>query len=455
MRADVEAAHSGRATGGLDQRGEHPDDGGLAGAVGAEEGEHVAALDGEVEVVDCGERPELAGQPVRLDDGGGGLHGCPFVLSDETYSDCRNTASVRFGYHPGMAQRDGDARGRVPRAFTDMIRAIQTAHESTDATTGLRERKKAQLRQHISDTATMMFLDRGFDAVRVSEVAAACDVSEKTVFNYFPTKESLLFDNTDRIADAIRESVRDHRDGRSIAGAAHAAAVSEFDRIHAYWQAGDESAVLEVVRRFGALIEETPALRAAQHSVLDRLVDVAADALGERAGVDPLDPEPQVAALAIVGIWRVQFLSLRRHARTASTVHDLRVAVLGDVERAAMLAEAGLNSFDSAIATSRRPAGAAAADDARKHVAAAVRHAREAWRIAKAVHDAEHGSDRDDHVDAIRDETKRYRSEMARLKRRHDADGMRREAERHQAEMQRLKRGIRATHSNRGDRTSR
>ena len=49
---------------------------------------------------------------------------------------------------------------------------------------GLRERKKRQLRQRLSDTATAMFLERGFDAVRVVEVAAACEVSEKTVYNY-------------------------------------------------------------------------------------------------------------------------------------------------------------------------------------------------------------------------------------------------------------------------------
>src|SRR5271154_4796474 len=59
---------------------------------------------------------------------------------------------------------------------------------------GLRERKKRLMRQQLSDTATELFLERGFDAVRVAEIAEACGVSEKTVFNYFPTKESLLLD---------------------------------------------------------------------------------------------------------------------------------------------------------------------------------------------------------------------------------------------------------------------
>src|SRR5260370_7358464 len=62
---------------------------------------------------------------------------------------------------------------------------------------GLRERKKRLMRQQLSDTATQMFMERGFDAVRVTEIAGACGVSEKTVFNYFPTKESLILDPLD------------------------------------------------------------------------------------------------------------------------------------------------------------------------------------------------------------------------------------------------------------------
>ena len=70
---------------------------------------------------------------------------------------------------------------------------------------GLRARKKRLMRQQLSDAATRMFVERGFDAVRVAEVAEACGVSEKTVFNYFPTKESLILD---RMEAAMSVAVR-------------------------------------------------------------------------------------------------------------------------------------------------------------------------------------------------------------------------------------------------------
>lgn len=74
-----------------------------------------------------------------------------------------------------------------------------------------RERKKAQLRQRLSDTATRMFLTRGYDAVRVIEIAAACEVSEKTVYNYFQTQEALVLDRWETTEQALRAALSDPR----------------------------------------------------------------------------------------------------------------------------------------------------------------------------------------------------------------------------------------------------
>jgi len=251
-----------------------------------------------------------------------------------------------------------------------------------DVAEGLRDRKKRLLRQLISDTATELFLDRGFDEVTVSEIAAACDVSEKTVFNYFPTKESLLLDREDHLADLIVDTLRDRGDGTSIGDATVAAIELELVTMAENWRGGDATAWS--IQRFAELVETTPTLLAAQQAMMERLTQVAATALAERAGVDPDDPEPQMAALLLLGLWRTQYGSLRRHALPGAPVDDVLAAVRADVRRAARVADAGLSSFlvlaRGSTTKEQLLEAADAANEARRQVMAAVKQARELWR---------------------------------------------------------------------------
>jgi AcrR family transcriptional regulator len=82
--------------------------------------------------------------------------------------------------------------------------------------TGLRERKKQATREQIARVAMKLFLKRGFDTVTVAEVAEAADVSEKTVFNYFPAKEDLVFPHgEERFADLV-DRIRERPPGTSV-----------------------------------------------------------------------------------------------------------------------------------------------------------------------------------------------------------------------------------------------
>jgi AcrR family transcriptional regulator len=212
---------------------------------------------------------------------------------------------------------------------------------------GLRERKKRLMRQQLSDTATLMFMERGFDAVRVAEVAAACGVSEKTVFNYFPTKESLILDRLEATMAALRAGLADR-------GVAPVEAVlrildGELTAMTSWLaDADDPAGAAAAMRRFGVLIQASPSLRAHQSDMMDQFVAVAAAILAERYGLSADDPEPQITATALLGLWRIQFQGLSRYldgARTAAQVHQ---AVTGDVLRAARLIGAGLDSLSSA-----------------------------------------------------------------------------------------------------------
>src|SRR4051812_25013928 len=83
-------------------------------------------------------------------------------------------------------------------------------------TEGLRERKKRATRDTIAAAAMELFKQRGFDAVTVADVAAAAEVSEKTVFNYFATKEELVFHRGAARREALIDAVRGRPPGVSV-----------------------------------------------------------------------------------------------------------------------------------------------------------------------------------------------------------------------------------------------
>ncbi|GIE16427.1 TetR family transcriptional regulator [Paractinoplanes ferrugineus] len=199
------------------------------------------------------------------------------------------------------------------------------------------------MRRQLSDTAARLFLRHGFDAFRVTDVADACGVSEKTVFNYFPTKESLVLDQFESTMSALRTGLADAavppvRAALRILDAELAAMTAGLAA------SGDRDSAIADYRRFGELIDATPSLRAYQSDTMDRFVAVAAELLAERVGLSPGDPEPQIAATALLGLWRVQFQSLRRHLAATSDPAKLRDQVTAEVNRAARLIENGLTA---------------------------------------------------------------------------------------------------------------
>ena len=207
----------------------------------------------------------------------------------------------------------------------------------------LRERKKRLMRQQLSDTATAMFLERGFDGVRVAEVAAACGVSEKTVFNYFPVKEALVMDRLEAQLTALGAGLSDP--GLTPAQAALRVLDQELGTLTGQLAQEDATQGREAVRRFGDLIRATPALRAYQADMTDQAASAAAGVLAARAGMTADDPEPQIAARALLGLWHVQAGSLRRHLDRAATPALLHEQVTADVRRAARLIDTGLRTF--------------------------------------------------------------------------------------------------------------
>ena len=120
---------------------------------------------------------------------------------------------------------------------------------------GLRERKKQQTREAIAEAGRRLFAERGFNAVTVAEVARAANVSEVTVFNYFPTKEDLFYGGMRFFEEKLLDAVRERASGESVLDAFRRPVLDGLKRL-----AGDEAA--QVIATAGNLISASPALEA-------------------------------------------------------------------------------------------------------------------------------------------------------------------------------------------------
>jgi AcrR family transcriptional regulator len=143
-------------------------------------------------------------------------------------------------------------------------------------TIGRRERKKAQTRHALSEAATGLFTERGFDNVTVAQVAEAADVSLATLFKHFPDgKESLVFGDGDHPASSVVDAVTDRPPGTSVLQALHAVMRD---------RGPFETTQPPELRARIALITETPALWNYARRRWLAHTDVIAQLLAEEAG---------------------------------------------------------------------------------------------------------------------------------------------------------------------------
>ena len=235
------------------------------------------------------------------------------------------------------------------------------AEEALDPNEGLRERKKRRVRQRISNVATAMILAHGFDNVTVAQIAAACEVSEQTVFNYFPTKESMFLDRSGAentaVADAVRkrgseplgeavvQALAGTHPGQGEAvgrGALMPSVGVEYGR----WPPGDEARLLWLLRLFCDVAIGSPKLVNARVADFTQLFDEVSVALAQRIDADRNDPEVLLATMVIAGIVSVRLQSTYQHVQHVTSFAALDAAVYRDILTAARLADPTLTAFD-------------------------------------------------------------------------------------------------------------
>ena len=196
---------------------------------------------------------------------------------------------------------------------------------------GLRERKKARTRQAIADAAARLFAERGYEQVAVSDVAREAEVSEQTVYNYFPTKEQLVTDRDQQVQDELSRLIRARPPGTTPAAAIRGFVLDSVDgirRIPAGQWRGE----------IGFLAAISPTVHRLTLEVSDRQAAAVAAAITE---TDAVAPEiAKLRGIALAGVFQIIIAEAGRRTREgqgqdqiADELRPAIEAVLDDLDR--------------------------------------------------------------------------------------------------------------------------
>lgn len=205
---------------------------------------------------------------------------------------------------------------------------------------GLRERKKERTRQLIADTARRLFAARGFEAVPVSEIAREAEVSEATVFNYFPSKEDLLYNRLEAFEEELLAGIRERRPGESIL-----TAFTRFVTTPRGLLASSDPARVEHLAAITRVIMESPALLAREQQIYARYTDALAELLTSETGARRGDLQPWVVARTLIGLHQATVDYSRREILAGTRNPTLARRVRRQTQQALALLAGGLADY--------------------------------------------------------------------------------------------------------------
>jgi len=212
---------------------------------------------------------------------------------------------------------------------------------------GRRERKKQQTRERIAETARGLFGERGFERVTVAEIAREADVAEQTVYNYFPTKEDLVYWRLESFEEALLGAVRDREPGESMPAAFGRWLLAQRGLL------GETPLSPELVA-LTRMITESPSLLDRERQIFARYADSLAGLIAEETGAAPGDVVPVVTANALLGVHRALVDYARGRILEGARNPELKRDVRAQAEAALAALEAGFGAARTSGASSRR-----------------------------------------------------------------------------------------------------
>ena len=204
-----------------------------------------------------------------------------------------------------------------------------------DMASGLRERRKQETRQAISDIATMMFVKHGFDEVTIAQVAGAAGVAKMTVTNYFPRKEDLVFDRAEVVIRHLADVIATRLPGESMLAAIrrdYAEAVARADVT-----LGLSSPA------FARMILSSPALTGRAREMLDQREQALGDAIAAETGTD--NPQQRLVAALLSSAHRVLAAEATERSLAGQSREEICAVLAGAATRAFDLLEPSLGGY--------------------------------------------------------------------------------------------------------------
>jgi AcrR family transcriptional regulator len=208
---------------------------------------------------------------------------------------------------------------------------------STTPAEGLRARKKRQTRAMIAAAAMELFQARGFDDVTIADIAAAADVSRKTVFNYFPAKEDLVFEAGQERRAAIVQAIRERPPGSSLVAPFRAATMDYLDSV--------ERDPVDAIVAIPRLVAGSTALRNRLFIGWEEEAAVLGPVLAQEAGEPPGSVVAIVVARTLAWTHRTVFRAAFTRVLAGEDQHAVAADLREQAARAYDLLEDGLAGY--------------------------------------------------------------------------------------------------------------
>jgi len=190
----------------------------------------------------------------------------------------------------------------------------------------------------IFEAAQRLFAERGFDGVSVAEIARAADVSEVTVFNYFPTKEDLFYGGMAAFEESLLDAVRTRKRGEPASKAFRRALLDSAGNLVSRERAG-------AIAKASKIVTASPSLLAREREIAERYTRLLAELLANETGAGLDDLEPMGVASALMGAHRAGVTYVRKQVLAGRRGTALAEGFKAQVARAFARLERGLSNY--------------------------------------------------------------------------------------------------------------